>query len=83
MQDWFGSRYVIVSFTILLIKTSINFQEIDLATGTLSTIQSGSRKLLAKANPVHALQVHAGQIYAATSTLDGAVVKVSIRLLIC
>ena len=49
-----------------------------MATGTLSTIQSGSRKLLVKANPVYALQIHAGQIYAATSSLDGAVVKVSL-----
>ncbi|KAF3441907.1 hypothetical protein FNV43_RR15822 [Rhamnella rubrinervis] len=53
-----------------------SIQEIDLASGTQSTIQSGSRKLLAKANPVHALQIHAGQIYAATSSLDGAIVKI-------
>ncbi|KAH7511943.1 hypothetical protein FEM48_Zijuj12G0037400 [Ziziphus jujuba var. spinosa] len=53
-----------------------SIQEIDLATGTLSTIQGGSRKLLMKANPVLALQIHAGQVYAATSTLDGAAVKI-------
>lgn len=39
------------------------FQEIDLATGTLSSIQSGSRKLLGKSNPIHALKVHDGLIY--------------------
>lgn len=60
-----------------MIKLLQNVQEIDLATGTLSTIQGGSRKLLMKANPVLALQIHAGQVYAATSTLDGAAVKVT------
>lgn len=54
----------------------LGLQEIDLATGTLSTIQSGSRKLLGKANPVNALQVHNGLIYSASSPLDGAPVKV-------
>ncbi|GFS41204.1 hypothetical protein Acr_00g0073010 [Actinidia rufa] len=53
-----------------------SIQEIDLATGTLSTIQSGSRKLLAKANPIHTLQVHDGLIYSASSSLDGAPVKI-------
>ncbi|KAA8534947.1 hypothetical protein F0562_029950 [Nyssa sinensis] len=53
-----------------------SIQEIDLATGTISTIQTGSRKLIGKANPVHALQVHEGQIYSATSPLDGAAVKI-------
>lgn len=51
-------------------------QEIDLATGTVSTIQSGSRKLLGKANPINALQVHSGLIYSASSPLDGSPVKV-------
>lgn len=60
----------------MVIKLLLNFQEIDLATGTLITIQGGYRKLLVKANPVHALQIHAGEIFAATSTLDGAAVKV-------
>lgn len=54
-------------------------QEIDLATETIRVIQSGSRKILGKANPVHALQVHNGLIYAASSPLDGAAVKVSCR----
>ncbi|KAJ0091094.1 hypothetical protein Patl1_13281 [Pistacia atlantica] len=53
-----------------------SIQEIDLATGTLGTIQIGSRKLLGKANPIHALQVHNGLIYSASSGLDGAVVKI-------
>ncbi|ONH98058.1 hypothetical protein PRUPE_7G226000 [Prunus persica] len=51
-------------------------QEIDLATGTLSTIQNGTRKLLSKANPIHAIQVHSGLIYAASSSADGAAVKI-------
>ncbi|XP_048228410.1 putative E3 ubiquitin-protein ligase LIN-1 [Ricinus communis] len=53
-----------------------SIQEIDLATGTLVTIQHGSRKLLGKANPIHALQVGNGLIYAASSALDGAAVKI-------
>lgn len=51
-------------------------QEIDLATGTLSSIQTGSRKLLGKANPVYAMQLHDGMIYSGSSPLDGAAVKV-------
>ncbi|KAI3919658.1 hypothetical protein MKW92_003621 [Papaver armeniacum] len=51
-------------------------QEIDLATGTISTIQTGSRKLLAKATPIYALQVRDGFIYSASSPLDGAAVKI-------
>ena len=47
-----------------------------MATGTLSTIQHGSRKLLAKANPVHALKVHDGLIYSASSSLEGTSLKV-------
>lgn len=50
-------------------------QEIDLATGTFATIQTGHRKLLGKANPVHALQVHNGLVYTASTSLDGAAVK--------
>ncbi|KAK3001601.1 hypothetical protein RJ639_021148, partial [Escallonia herrerae] len=57
-------------------RNSTILQEIDLATGTLSTIQSGSRKLLSKANPIYALQVHGGLIYSASSSLDGAAVKI-------
>ncbi|CAK9172751.1 unnamed protein product [Ilex paraguariensis] len=53
-----------------------SIQEIDLATGTLSNIQTGSRKFLVKANPVYALQVHDGLIYSASSPLDGAAVKI-------
>ncbi|PIA64874.1 hypothetical protein AQUCO_00100385v1 [Aquilegia coerulea] len=53
-----------------------SIQEIDLATGTMSTIQTGNRKLLVKANPIHALQVSDAMIYSATSPLDGAAVKI-------
>ncbi|CAI9293293.1 unnamed protein product [Lactuca saligna] len=53
-----------------------SIQEIDLATGTLSSIQSGSRKLLGKANPVHALKVHDGFIYSASSSVEGTSLKV-------
>ncbi|XP_061343897.1 putative E3 ubiquitin-protein ligase LIN [Gastrolobium bilobum] len=51
-------------------------QDIDLATGTVSTIQSGSKKLLGKANPIHALQIHGDLIYAAGSSLDGFAIKI-------
>ncbi|KAL7591164.1 hypothetical protein Lser_V15G32972 [Lactuca serriola] len=53
-----------------------SIQETDLATGTLSSIQSGSRKLLGKANPVHALKVHDGLIYSASSSVEGTSLKV-------
>ncbi|XP_059634944.1 putative E3 ubiquitin-protein ligase LIN [Cornus florida] len=53
-----------------------SIQEIDLTTGTICTIQNGSRKLIGKANPVHALQVHEGLVYSASSPLDGAAVKI-------
>ncbi|XP_008783309.2 putative E3 ubiquitin-protein ligase LIN [Phoenix dactylifera] len=53
-----------------------SIQEVDLATGTFGTIQSGNRKLLGKANPVHAVQVHDGLLYAACTSLDGAAVKI-------
>ncbi|CAL5440744.1 unnamed protein product [Camellia sinensis] len=50
-------------------------QAIGLDTGTLSTIQTGSRKYLAKASPIYALHVHDGLIYSASSSLDGAAIK--------
>ncbi|KAK3210681.1 hypothetical protein Dsin_015387 [Dipteronia sinensis] len=53
-----------------------SIQEIDLATGTLGTIQSGYRKLLGKVHSVHALQVHNGLVYSASSAIDGAIVKI-------
>ncbi|XP_028077355.1 putative E3 ubiquitin-protein ligase LIN [Camellia sinensis] len=53
-----------------------SIQEIDLATGTLNTIQSGSRKLLGKANPIHALNIRDGLLYSASSSLNGAAVKI-------
>ncbi|XP_024627707.1 putative E3 ubiquitin-protein ligase LIN-1 isoform X2 [Medicago truncatula] len=51
-------------------------QEIHLATGTISNIQSGSKRLLGKAYPIHALQVHGELIYAAGSSLDGTAIKI-------
>ncbi|WCJ42504.1 Transducin/WD40 repeat-like superfamily protein [Euphorbia peplus] len=53
-----------------------SIQEIDLATATIVTIQHGSRKLLAKSNPIHALQVYDELIYSASSGLDGAAIKI-------
>ncbi|KAL0333888.1 UNVERIFIED_CONTAM: putative E3 ubiquitin-protein ligase LIN-1 [Sesamum angustifolium] len=53
-----------------------SIQEIDLATGTLGIIQSGSKKLLGKAYPIYALQIHDGLIYAAGPSFDGANVKI-------
>ncbi|KAJ6731487.1 RING-TYPE E3 UBIQUITIN TRANSFERASE, partial [Salix purpurea] len=53
-----------------------SIQEIDLTTGTAATIQHGSRKLLGKANPIHAIQVQNGLVYSASSPLDGAAVKI-------
>ncbi|KAJ8768717.1 hypothetical protein K2173_023621 [Erythroxylum novogranatense] len=53
-----------------------SIQEIDLATGTVAIIQSGSRKLLGKANSVNALQIRDGQIHSASSSVDGSVVKI-------
>ncbi|WOH11153.1 hypothetical protein DCAR_0830632 [Daucus carota subsp. sativus] len=53
-----------------------SIQEIDLETGALCTIQSGSRHFITKANPIYALQVHDGLIYSASSPLDGAAVKI-------
>lgn len=49
-----------------------------MATGTLSNIQTGSRKLLGKSNPINSLQVHDGLIYSASTAIDGAGVKVYI-----
>lgn len=57
---------------------NILIQEIDLATGTISTIQTGSRKLLGKSNPIYAMQVRDGLLYAVGTSLDGAAVKVCI-----
>ncbi|PWA98843.1 armadillo-like helical [Artemisia annua] len=51
-------------------------KEIDLATGTLSSIQSGSRKLLGKSNLVHTLKVHDGLVYSASSSIEGTVLKI-------
>ncbi|RDX92509.1 putative E3 ubiquitin-protein ligase LIN-1, partial [Mucuna pruriens] len=51
-------------------------QEIHLATGTVNTIQSGYKRLLGKANPIHALQIHGELIFAAGSSLDGSAIKI-------
>ncbi|KAF5788826.1 putative transcription factor WD40-like family [Helianthus annuus] len=53
-----------------------SIQEIDLATGTLSSIHNGSRKLLGKSTPVHALKVHDGLIYSASSSVEGTALKI-------
>ncbi|KAH6823057.1 hypothetical protein C2S53_002051 [Perilla frutescens var. hirtella] len=53
-----------------------SIQEIDLVTGTLGNIQTGSKKLIGKANPIYTLQVHDGLLYAAGPSLDGANVKI-------
>ena len=47
-----------------------------MAKGTLSSIQSGSRKLLGKSNPVHALRVHDRLVYSDNSSIEGTVLKV-------
>ncbi|KAK1417336.1 hypothetical protein QVD17_26463 [Tagetes erecta] len=53
-----------------------SIQDIDLASGTLTSVQSGSRKLLAKGNRVNVLQVHDGLIYAASSSMEGSAFKI-------
>ncbi|XP_043808070.1 putative E3 ubiquitin-protein ligase LIN-1 isoform X3 [Manihot esculenta] len=67
---------VVTNSISCFIPQGAGVKEIDLATGASVTIQNGSRKLLGKANPIHALQVHNGLIYSASSALDGAAVKV-------
>ncbi|KAJ0698575.1 putative quinoprotein amine dehydrogenase, beta chain [Helianthus annuus] len=54
-----------------------SIQDIDLSSGTLTSVQSGSRKLLAKGNRVNVLQVHDGLIYAACSSIEGTAFKVT------
>ncbi|XP_045822566.1 LOW QUALITY PROTEIN: putative E3 ubiquitin-protein ligase LIN-1 [Trifolium pratense] len=51
-------------------------QEIHLATGTISNIQSGYKRLLGKAYPIHAMQIHGELVYAAGSSLDGTSIKI-------
>nr|KAJ0203061.1 hypothetical protein LSAT_V11C500282180 [Lactuca sativa] len=53
-----------------------SIQEINLASGTLTSIQSGMRKLLAKGNQVNVLQVHEGLIYSASSSIEGTTFKI-------
>ncbi|KAJ0881829.1 putative transcription factor WD40-like family [Helianthus annuus] len=53
-----------------------SIQDIDLSSGTLTSVQSGSRKLLAKGNRVNVLQVHDGLIYAACSSIEGTAFKI-------
>ena len=60
----------------LLIFLDVYFQEIDLATGTVGTIQSGNRKLLGKSTPIQTMQVHDGFLYTASSSIEGPAVKV-------
>ncbi|KAG8367387.1 hypothetical protein BUALT_Bualt16G0066700 [Buddleja alternifolia] len=56
-----------------------SIQEIDLVTGTLGNIQSGSKKLLGKAYPIYALQVNDGLIYSAGPGPSSDVTNVKIR----
>ncbi|XP_039143761.1 putative E3 ubiquitin-protein ligase LIN-1 [Dioscorea cayenensis subsp. rotundata] len=53
-----------------------SIQEIDLATGTVGTIQSGNRKLLGKSIPIQTMQVHDGFLYTASNSIEGPAVKV-------
>ncbi|KAM7276951.1 hypothetical protein ACFE04_018817 [Oxalis oulophora] len=53
-----------------------SIQEIDLATGTVSTIQGSYRKLIAKSHPIHALQIVDGLLYSVSDAVDGSVVKI-------
>ncbi|KAI4346033.1 hypothetical protein L6164_013116 [Bauhinia variegata] len=53
-----------------------SIQELDLATDAVNNIQIGSKKLLGKANPIHAMKIHGEYLYAASSSLDGVTVKV-------
>ncbi|KAG9453476.1 hypothetical protein H6P81_006380 [Aristolochia fimbriata] len=53
-----------------------NIQEIDLVSGTVSTIQPRARKLLGKANPIYSMQCQSGLLYSAGPSIDGAPVKI-------
>ncbi|XP_055822313.1 putative E3 ubiquitin-protein ligase LIN-1 isoform X2 [Solanum dulcamara] len=53
-----------------------SIQDIDLPTGTINSIQSGSRKLLGKSSPIYAIQVHDGLLFSAGTSLDGSAVKI-------
>ncbi|CAD6240689.1 unnamed protein product [Miscanthus lutarioriparius] len=59
-----------------------SIQEIDLASGTLGVIQSGSKRILGKASPVYALQVHDGLLYTgstpSSSSVDGGGTSVKV-----
>ncbi|XP_020097769.1 putative E3 ubiquitin-protein ligase LIN-1 [Ananas comosus] len=53
-----------------------SIQEIDLASGTLATVQSGNKRLLGKASPIYAVQVHDGLLYSGSTSADGGAVKI-------
>ncbi|KAK1396899.1 RING-type E3 ubiquitin transferase [Heracleum sosnowskyi] len=53
-----------------------SIQEIDLATGTLSTVQSNSRNFMSKINPIYAMQVSDEQLHSVSSSLDGSTLKI-------
>ncbi|XP_009606221.1 putative E3 ubiquitin-protein ligase LIN-1 isoform X1 [Nicotiana tabacum] len=53
-----------------------SIQEVDLPTGTINSIQSGSRKLLGKSSPIYAIQVNEGLLYSAGTSMDGGAVKI-------
>lgn len=64
------------STNLVLTKQYEVLQDIDLATGTVGTIQTGSKKLIGKSHPIHALQAHDGLIYAASPSPEGTNIKV-------
>lgn len=47
-----------------------------MASGTLATVQSGNKRLLGKASPIYAVQVHDGLLYSGSTSADGGAVKV-------
>ncbi|KAH9300559.1 hypothetical protein KI387_012142, partial [Taxus chinensis] len=55
--------------------TDNSIQEINVETGISTSIQSGVRKLIGKASPVYALEVHGGLLYVAYYAVDGVSVK--------
>ncbi|KVH93893.1 Armadillo-like helical [Cynara cardunculus var. scolymus] len=56
VPKWFMISDFLSALNLVIIDLENPFQEIDLATGTLTSIQNGTRKLLAKANRVNVLQ---------------------------
>ncbi|RVW96266.1 putative E3 ubiquitin-protein ligase LIN-1 [Vitis vinifera] len=63
------NNLVVANSIACFIPQGAGVKEIDLATGTLSSIQSGTRKLLGKSNPVHALQIWSATNYSMVGSL--------------